>query len=295
MSRLSELPLAPLPKEEHLRPDRAGLRRRLALWMGLPAILAVVWALAGGGEMVSGTRALALVAGFALVAAALFFLSAHDLRAFTRANAAASTLVFEGHLAEACAAFEANARRFRAPALHPISVFNLADTELLRGDLPRALSLATAVAIHDSPMRSPLVASSAPSLVASCYALLGDLAAARAWMPEAERAAATTAVEVARVPEAIIACREGRFADVVSRYAERRRAIEATLAGEDLRTLRLLRAFAMAGLPSASEAERAEALAVGRPGAAGECDHLALAWPELRGFLERHQLAASRG
>ena len=203
-------------------------------------------------------------------------------------------MVFEGRLDDACAAFEHNARRFRAPALHSISVFNLADTEMLRGDLARALPLAAAVAVHHSPLRSPLVAASAPSLVASCYALMGDLSAARAWMGEAERAGATIAVEVARVPEAILACREGRFAEVVSCYAQRRRAIEATLAGDDLRTLRLLRAFALARLPEASEAERAEALAAGRPGAPGECDHLAVAWPELAAFLRERGLAKEK-
>ena len=288
---MPDLPLPSLPDEQHLRPDLADLKRRLALWIGLPAILAVAYALAGGGQQVSGTVVLGLVASFAAVAAALFLTSARSLRKFTVANAAASALVFEGKLAEACQAFEANARRFRAPALHPISVFNLADTEMLRGHLARALSLAGAVAIHKSPLRSPLVAASAPSLVASCYALLGDLAAARAWMPEAERAGATIAVEVARVPEAILLCREGRFEELLRCMAERRRAIEATLAGDDLRTMRLLRAFALCMLPNASDAERAEALAAGRPGAPGECDHLAAAWPELAAFLKARGFA----
>ncbi len=140
-----------------------------------------------------------------------------------------------------------------------------------------------------------MVAASAPSLVATCYGLLGELDAARAWLPEAARAAATLAVEVALVPEAIVACREGRFAHLVSRCRERRRAIEATLAGDDLRTLRLLRAFALAALPDnevAGEQERLEARLLARPGAPGECDHLARHWPELSAFLR--ELEAGR-
>jgi len=290
--RLFDLPLPPPPDEPHLRPGTADVRRRLVLWVGLPAILSVAYALAGGGQQVSGTVVLFIVGGFAALAAGLVLLSARDLREFTRANAAASTLVFEGKLVQACAAFEANARRFRAPALHPLSVYNLADTELMRSNQRRALSLAAAVATHDSPLRSPQIAASAPSLVAACYALLGELESAKAWMPEAHRAAATTAIEVARVPEAIIACREGRWADMVRTYAERRRAIEATLAGEDLRTLRLLRAYAVFRLPTATEVEKAEALMAGRPGAPGECDHLCASWPELAQFLRSQGMAA---
>jgi tetratricopeptide (TPR) repeat protein len=202
-------PVPPLPPEPHLRPGSIDLRRRLLLWVGLPLLLCAAWALAGGGQQVSGSRVLLVAGGFAALATALFYLSARQQLAFTAANAAASALVYEGRLAEACAAFEANARRYRSPALHALSVFNLADTELQRGDLRRALSLAAAVATHRSLLRSPMVASSAPSLVATCYALLGELESAKAWMPEAHRAAAATAIEVSRVPEAIIACREG--------------------------------------------------------------------------------------
>ena len=57
---------------------------------------------------------------------------------------------------------------------------------------------------------------------------------------------------------------------------------------------RQLRAFALARLPEASEAERAEALAAGRPGAPGECDHLAVAWPELAAFLRERGLAKEK-
>ncbi len=284
-------PVPPLPPEPHLRPGSIDLRRRLLLWVGLPLLLCAAWALAGGGQQVSGSRVLLVAGGFAALATALFYLSARQQLAFAAANAAASALVYEGRLAEACAAFEANARRYRSPALHALSVFNLADTELQRGDLRRALSLAAAVATHRSLLRSPMVASSAPSLVATCYALLGELESAKAWMPEAHRAAAATAIEVSRVPEAIIACREGRFADVARTYAERRRAIEAALAGEDLRALRLMRAYAVEADPRAGEAEKAEALAAGRPGAPGECDYLATSWPELGAFLKRHGMS----
>ncbi|MGC4118090.1 MAG: hypothetical protein QM765_26775 [Myxococcales bacterium] len=285
--RIVDVPVPPLPLEPHLRPGVIDVRRRLLLWVALPMLLCAAWALAGGGQQVSGSMVLLVLGGFAALATALFWGSARQQLAFTAANAAASTLVYEGKLAEACAAFEANAGRFRAPALHALSVFNLADTEVQRGNLRRALSLAAAVATHRSLLRSPMVASSAPSLVASCYALLGELENAKAWMPEAQRAAATTAIEVCRVPEAIIACREGRFADVARMYRERRRAIEAALAGEDLRALRLMRAYAIASDPASSEAEKAEAIAIGRPGAPGECDYLATSWPELGEFLKR--------
>jgi hypothetical protein len=278
----TELPLPPLPREAHLRPGRAGLRRRLAIWIGFPAALFACYVLAGGGAQVGNAMGL----GLFVVATVLFGVATWELKSFTRANAEASVLAFEGKLAEACAAFEANARRWRTPAFHLSSVFNLADTEMQRGNLTRALSLAAAVAVVKSPLRSPLVAASAPSLVATCYALLGDLAAARAWMPEAERAGATVAVEVARVPEAILLCREGRHADLVQRCTERRRAIEATLAGDDLRTMRLLRALAVSKLPTATSEERSYALMMARPGARGECDHLAVAWPELGEFLK---------
>lgn len=281
------LPVPPLPDPLHLRPGSIDLRRRLLLWVGLPMLLCAAWALAGGGAQVSGSLVLLVLAGFAALAAALFWGSALQQLAFTQANAAASALVYEGRLDEACAAFEANARRYRAPALHALSVFNLADVEVQRGNLRRALSLAAAVATHRSLLRSPMVASSAPSLVASCYALLGELESAKAWMPEAHAAAAKTAIEVSRVPEAIIACREGRFADVERMYRERRRAIEAALAGEDLRALRLMRAYAVASDPARSEAEKAEVIAVGRPGAPGECDYLATSWPELKAFLAK--------
>lgn len=288
------LPLPPLPAERHLRAGRADLRRRLLVWVGLPAVLAVAYALSTSGRPVGPVAVMGLLLGFVATALGLFLLSARELAAFTRANAAATELVNQGRLAEACAAFEENARRFPAPALHPTSVFNLADAELQRGDARRALQLAGAVARNRSVLRSPVVAASAPSLVATCYGLLGELDAARAWLPEATRAAATLAVEVARVPEAIVACREGRFLDVVNRFRERRRAIEATLAGDDLRTLRLLRAFALAALPGdvASEQEREAARLLARPGAPGECDHLAHHWPELATFL--HELEAGR-
>ena len=52
--------------------------------------------------------------------------------------------------------------------------------------------------------------------------------------------------------------------------------------------MRLLRALALSKMPSASREERDRALELARPGAPGECDHLAVAWPELGAFLQDH-------
>lgn len=281
------LPCVPPPREAHLQPGRAGRVRRLAGWAIIAAVLVIATDqlrpyLRGAG---TGTELLVYGAVFLVIFVVLFARTALQLRGFTRANARATALVFDGKFAEACEAFEQNARRFRSPSLHLISLYNLADTSVQRGDFDRALSLACAVASYRGMLRSPLIAASAPALVATGYALRGDLDAARAWLPEAARAAATLPTEVALVPEAIVACREGQFARVAARIAERRRAIDSSLAGNDLRLLRLMHAFALVRGAEVSPEERAEALALARPGVPGEYDYVAARWPEMKQFL----------
>ena len=285
---MTPLPLPPLPEEPHLRPGHTGLARRLLLWLGVSGTLFALHLLLS--PRLAGVEPTRLILGtgalFLALAAAFFLRASAQLRAFTLANAEATALVYEGRFDEACARFEANARRFRSPSLHPISVHNLADTLLHRGQLERALSLGAAVATYRGLLRSPLVAASAPSLVATCYALLGDLDSAKAWLPEARDAARLVACENALVPEVIVACREGRFAEAIGRIEERRRQIDGSLAGHDLRTLRVLLAFALSQTENASEAALAEARALARPSFAGELDYLATRWPELKPFLD---------
>jgi hypothetical protein len=89
---------------------------------------------------------------------------------------------------------------------------------------------------------------------------------------------------MAFVPEVIVACREGRFAEAVQRIDERRRQIDGSLAGNDLRILRILRAmraFALAQDATGSTPQQNLALSLARPTFPGELDCLAMRWPEL--------------
>lgn len=285
---MESLPLPALPDEPHLRPGHTGLARRMLLWLGISGALFAAHAVVSPRVGCVEPATAFLVAGglFLLLAAGFFLRAGLQLRAFTLANAEATALVYEGHFDKACVRFEANTRRFRSPSLHPISIYNLADTLLQRGELERALSLAAAVATCRSLLKSPLISASAPSLVATCYALLGDLDSAKAWLPEARRAAALISCETALVPEVIVACREGRFAEAVQRMDERRRQIDGSLAGNDLRILRAMRAFALAQDATGSTPQQNLALALARPAFPGELDYLATRWPELGTFLK---------
>jgi hypothetical protein len=133
--------------------------------------------------------------------------------------------------------------------------------------------------------------------IALTHALLGKLPDAEQWFDTAEERAkgrnTPSYPGMAVFARAVIDCRAGR-ADAAARMLDERWAeCEASLTAENVRPLRVVRAFAhaTAGARNAGGAE--QALSSLSPAYPDEYRFLGVGWPEMRSFLVSHELARS--
>lgn len=196
-------------------------------------------------------------------------------------------LVAAGNVFDALASQAAN-----VPIAHALFVFNRGVTYMREGRTDRAIELISRA--HDSKWLenkalgvAPLIASG----LGTCYAIKGELDAAERWQREAHAQVAPAKRGMLMVLDAVIECRRGRFADAAGRIANDWSLGEGSLNAAQLRSLRLLRAFAMEQT-GGDDAEIAKIIEGARPFRSGEQDYLAVSWPEYRAFLVKHGFVA---
>jgi hypothetical protein len=181
--------------------------------------------------------------------------------------------------------------------LQPVAAYHRARLEMFRGNLDGARE--RLVAVLDSGWFRPgrmlqALAPQVQSMLALTAALQGDLEQAERSIAEG-KAGPSSLDRWWYLPDAVVALRRNRAAEVIGRMDEQRDDIEATLSGRGLRQLQLLEAFALARLAEREDNYRGvhsgadvDALLHGlRP---GMFDFMAVSWPELREFMQARRL-----
>jgi hypothetical protein len=126
-------------------------------------------------------------------------------------------------------------------------------------------------------------------------AVAGDVKIARRWVDRA-LADAPPSMRGTLLPTRVyILCRAGAWTDALDTVDGELRSAEAQLKPFALRQVRMLEAFAHEHAGESYRADHADrsrrALEHAREANRGAFDHLAVRWPELRQFLQRHHLA----
>jgi hypothetical protein len=204
---------------------------------------------------------------------------------FNRENNEAVALLRKGVVARASDAFEQLVRRYRWPRdVRLVARLNGGIARLRIGEPKAALELLEPI------MRQPLTQALASAEAAVAHAFLGQLDQAAKCL---DRAMTTPGADVHTLvwPRALVAARRGELALLARRLDEKWRELEGSLTGETLRSLTLLRAFALATLAGPRGPGDAEPLlARVRPVSQGEFAWLTVGWPELAAFLAANQL-----
>lgn len=187
----------------------------------------------------------------------------------------------------------------RTPALHSLFLFNRCVVDLETGHLDVAVAGLRAVVeagwIREKGSLAVYYAGVLGTLALG-EALLGQLAAAEAWQKRAHSACSPAKVGTLLLVDVVIAARRGQFEVVLERIADDWRRAENLLSSKHLRRIRLFEAFALAQSRGCEyrqpsrEDELRRALGRVREVPPGSYDHLAPHWPELREFLELHDL-----
>jgi cbb3-type cytochrome oxidase subunit 3 len=232
----------------------------------------------------------------AIFLAGVFALALRKGRRFNIANNAALSLLQSGDLVGAADRYAMLRRAHsREPVFESLATFNLAWIELRLGALPHAIELLEDVERGRADKEVQGIYTNSSAQLAFARALAGDVDLARAWLAEAERRAApdnpntkgTTGFRLASA--CIVALRSGDAAGAVRLFEQSWREIDTNVTGDMLRSIRVLRAFALER-SGASRSDVEAQLAFTRDGEPGENAYLASAWPELRAFLEREGL-----
>jgi tetratricopeptide (TPR) repeat protein len=208
-----------------------------------------------------------------------------------RENDEAVAQLNSGDLDAAQGGFERIASQARSvPLLHALAVFNRGAVALRQGRIDEAITFIDA-ARASGWLNEPVyqLAPLALTATATCHAIKGDLDLAECVQKEAHSILSPSKRGVTMVLDAIIACRRGDFTKAAADIDANWSAAEGTLNAAQLRTLRLLRAFA--GEPLGDEVAAIEKrVEAARPTRAGEQSYVAVEWPEYREFLARHSV-----
>ncbi|TVQ96459.1 MAG: hypothetical protein EA398_15930 [Deltaproteobacteria bacterium] len=258
-----------------------------ALLSGMLAYL-----LPGAGlAVVTGAVGLAVVGGVFAVRR-----TAQRRSHLIRVNDDAVALINSGRLREACSTLDALAGEAREdPALHALIAYNRGVATLRMGDAPAALSMLEAVAgsrwLNDPelPYRELLALA-----LSQAYWSLGDPGTARAYLDTARETLSPARAGLTVSMEAVLALSMGQTPLALRVLREGRSAAEGVLVASQLRTLRVLEAFALTRLDPAHEHgdEVRRLLDGARP--VQPWDHVGLrsVWPEFDAFCRIHGLEA---
>ena len=200
----------PLPKERHLQPYSATSLAK-GLWWGVMAILFVFFynRFAQGNDPAAAQLPknfyIFLGGGTFLGLFTFYFLRAR--RWMTTYNRGVS-FFGAGNERGAAECFEEAARRSTNSVQRSVSVAMLGQCLLALGEPGRALELfGSAERARNLKSALPAAHRWLPNLIATCGALLGDTASARAWLVEGRKRLGDTPPMYALLPEAILLCR----------------------------------------------------------------------------------------
>lgn len=237
----------------------------------------------------------AVYAGPSVVLVAIRLVRGPKARARTMAALGeAATAAARGDLEAAEAQCWRIAESAREPGFAALARFRLARVLIRRGQHARA-----AAVIADNEARFSLalqqigLAAHSAGVHALACALAGELAEAGRWLAEQETRArdfpSNSPTWIDPLARAIVACREGRSVEALDMLERDRIAFQLALPGEELRALRVVRAFAQVG--DVRDAARATTtLGDLRPLYPDELAFLGVQWPEMARFLASHGL-----
>ncbi|WP_164018048.1 hypothetical protein [Pyxidicoccus trucidator] len=287
----------PLPKERHLRPFASSPLKKVAGWVILVVLFVFFYNLFSQGNEALRER---LTPGFYIPLAAVTFLGLFGffflrLRRWSTLYNRGISFYGAGNEREAAGCFEEAARRSTNGVQRSVSVAMLGQCILALGEPGRALELfGTTERARNLKWGIPAAHRWMPNLIATCGAVLGDTASARAWLEEGRKRLGDTPPMYALLPEVVILCREGHYPVAVKTVDARWAEADAS-GGRDVRRLKLLKAFALdAQDASAHAAAIQDALAAAQPVRPGDFEALTAQWPELRTFMERRGLSVAR-
>ncbi|MGA9521152.1 MAG: hypothetical protein WBV82_06795 [Myxococcaceae bacterium] len=291
---MNDLPLPPQSSEPLPRPSQAG---RIALGL-LCLVTFVVFfrhfsALNRAGDAIDlhpSWVPLAIVEGGAFVTFFVLWVvrANRSAAAYNRAISEMSS----GKDSDALRQFEMAARRSDG-AQHAIGLFYMGACHLNLGDVHRALELFAAAERSGKSRAIPYAHETLPNLIATCYALRGETAIARRWLAEGRRRVGARTSPLALLPEAVVACREGRPDEAVKATTERMAEVEGGMA-RYARLVRLVRAFSLHAADNGSEPEVLETIAGLKPVRESEVALLSGSWPEMQAFIERRRLSETK-
>lgn len=181
------------------------------------------------------------------------------------------------------------------PGYHALFVYNRGVAYLRRGYFDRAISLFHSVLESGwlnsdrMPFRPLLFAG-----LATAHALRGDIPSAEHWLREAHGAISDAKRGALLMADVILALRTGRARDALAMMDAGWAAAEGVLSPIQIRTLRLLKAFALEHTPPGPprDAEVQRLLAGIAPHPPGAFDYVATNWPEFGRFLAAHGIAS---
>ena len=277
-----------MPTEIPLGPPRRTVRRVVGAVTGVPIGIGVVFqphALLLG---IGGGVFLTYVVGCTALAM-------RRMRRFATENNLALGALGRGELANAREVF-ARWARSNDDAVSALARHNLGWTLILEGRAGDAVTILEDAALYHQ--RALTHQSQLPTTrvdIALCHALLGDLDRADAWYAKADEPVKApprpTFKGMMAIVRGLIDCRRERAAEAMVSLEQAWAEHEATMSGETLRMMRVLRAFACAAADGPRNQGLVErVLGDMRPRYAGELAFLGGTWPEMATFLATHRL-----
>lgn len=279
-----------VPESRVVRIRKVKIVATVLMW---PAIIAMLVGAAGSQAWI---WVLALVVGFVIAGTINAISLRRQARRFTAENVLGVAALARGDLKQARELFWQWAEGTRSPHVSAIARHNLGWTLMRQGELQHAIDVLT-----DNEDRNERALKTLGMLptgavdLALCHGLLGMLEGTEKWMAEAEQrvnelTCTPTVPAMKAFARAVLDCRDGRCADAARMLDEHWADYEATLTGDTLRPLRIVRAFAIAAAGPRDAGLAESAFAMARPAYPGEYDFLGTAWPEMAAFLVSHQL-----
>lgn len=276
----TEIPLGP--------PNRT-VHRLVGGAVGIPLGIGIVMSPHGLLLGISGAAFLTYAVGWTVFALA-------RMRRFATENNLALGALGRGELAKAHEVF-ARWAPSRVVTISALARHNLGWTLMLEGRLEEATRILEDVAKYY--LRALIQIAMLPTTrldTALCHALLGKLDVAEAWFAKSE-----VPVKVPPRPSfpgmralvrAAIDCRKGHVVEAMVLLEHAWTEHEATMTGETLRLMRVLRAFACAAADGPRNQGLVErVLGDMKPRYEGEFAFLGATWPEMAAFLAAHHLA----
>ena len=292
VGELVRIDLDILPRDPVFRPigRQAWYARKIPAAVGIGLVVGLLGAAVDPLMVVASATA---VVGWSLVRRRRMYRLLRD-------NDDGLALIAGGEVEAAASLFDGLcARSRRMPALHSLLVHNRAVAHLEAGQPDRAYALLCAVA-HAGWVgpRGALSVYHCGLLgrLAMAQALRGEVEEAERWRSRAHAASSEAKRGALLLTDCLVEARAQQWERLIELVEQRWAQAENLNTARTMRAVRMLEAFALehaqADLYRAEsrETDRTRALAAAKSGPAGQFDHLATQWPELRGFLDRQDL-----